>query len=302
MNKAFKPLACMLAAIFLAGCGLSVPSKLMDEAPDKDAPFHTRQGDYENKIVSHLVCEVAQGIYAARSRFILPWLASDAWGTAITLTITAEDQSSLNPGLSVFTPFRNHVFTFPSGGNVTAAQSFTMGVGGSISANSTRTETIQFTLVNSALFKLAKNHPSSCEDFEGGLMIDGDLKIREFVYDKAEVGQLGNANLFEGKDVSKASSYPFFNTFTETINFVSTYSGSANPSWKFAQLSNNTSGSGLVNAQRTYTNTAIITIGHLGTPPSEVAAASLDGSGSSQHQAQVQGSANATLLKAQTGF
>jgi hypothetical protein len=113
---------------------------------------------------------------------------------------------------------------------------------------------------------------------------------------------LGNANLFPGKNVANAPTYPFYNTFTETINFVTIFGGNATPSWKLARLSNNTSGSSLLSAQRTYTNTAIITIGKLGKPPTETTAASLDSAGTNQHQAQVQGGANATAIKGQAGF
>ena len=287
----------------VASCGLYVPAKtFQDETPASQSPYHSAEGDYENKIVSHLVCEVANGLYAAEDKFRLPWLASNKWGTAITLTITAEDQSGVSPGLSFFKPFENHIFSFPAGGPVTGARSFTMGIGASVSANATRTETIQFTLVNSDLVNLARHHPSTCEAFEGGLMIDGDLKIREFIYDKAVIASLGNGNLFSGKNVSNDWEYPFLNTFTENINFIATLSGNVNPSWKLAQFSNNTSGASLFSATRTYTNTAIITIGTIGTPPSETAAASLGASGTNQHQAQVQGSANATAIGGAIGF
>lgn len=229
----------------LGGCGLNVPEKTFpphNEAPDPQNAYHTAEGEYENQIVSHLVCEVGQGLYQAQEQFQLPWLGSSKWGTAITLTITAQNQGGLSPGLSFFKPFENHVFQFPVGGNVTGARSFTMGIGATVSANSQRTETIQFTLVNSALIDQARNHPSNCQMFEPGLMIDGDLKIREFIYDKAVIAKLGNASLYLAKDVSKSSNTPFLNTFTENINFIATYSGNVNPSWKLANFSNNTSG------------------------------------------------------------
>jgi hypothetical protein len=289
-----------MAALLLAGCGLGVPSKTYDETPNPERANYSAQGEYENRIVSHLVCEVANGLYAAESAFTLPWLVSPKWGTAITITITAQDQGGVSPGLSFFKPFENHIFTFTNGGNVTSAQSFTMGIGASVSANATRTETIQFTLVNDALYKFAKRIKPKCELFEGGLMIDGDLRIREFIYDKAVIADLGNANLFAGRDVANNYKYPIYNTFTETINFVATFSGNVNPSWKLARFSNNTSGSGLGSAARTYTNNVIITIGPLGKPPTETAAASLDSAGTNQHQAQVQGGANATAAKGQT--
>jgi hypothetical protein len=106
--------------------------------------------------------------------------------------------------------------------------------------------------------------------------------------------------LFAGRNVANDWKYPLYNTFTETINFVATFGGNVNPTWKLAQFSNNTSGSSLASATRTYTNQVIITIGPLGKPPTETSAASLDASGAAQHQAQVQGGANATAAKGQT--
>lgn len=291
-----------LLAASVAGCGLYVPAKtFQSETPKPDPNYTTAEGVYENKIVVHLVCEVSNGIAAAEHAYNLPWLASEKWGTAITLTITAEDQSSVSPGLSFFTPFENRILTFPAGGNVTASQSFTLGVGGSVSANGTRTETIQFTLVNADLMRAAKLNPT-CTQFEGGLMIDGDLKIKEFIYDKAVIAAIGNANFFAGKNPVNATQYPIYNTFTETINFVSTLSGNATPSWKLARFSDNTGAGNLFSAQRTYTNQAIITIGPLGTPPSETEAAALGPSGQTQHTTQVQGAATATAIRAQMGM
>jgi hypothetical protein len=302
MNSWAKMAVALLLLGPLAGCGLGVPAKTFEsETPSEDFPHPSPEGLYENKIVSHLVCEVAQGLYAAESKIPLPWLVSKKWGTAITLTITAEDQTGVSPGLSFLKPFQNHIFTFPVGGNVTGSQSFTLGVGASISSNATRTETIQFTLVNSDLFQQGKANPT-CERYEGGIMVDGDLKIREFIYDKAVIALYDNANDYVGKNSGIAYQYPFYNTFTETINFVAILSGNVNPSWKLAQFSDNASGASLFNAQRTYTNQAIITIGPLGTKPSETEAAALGASGQNQHQAQVQAGANATAMHGQMGF
>jgi hypothetical protein len=149
-----------IISLALAGYGLGVPSKtLRSDTPDATAPYHTEQGNYENLIVAHLLCKLADGVAAANKSFDLPWLVSSQWGTSVTLTITAEDQSGLNPGLSFIKLLPNSITTFPVGGNVTSSQSFTFGVGGSGSVNTTRTETIQFTFVNSALLAAAEVAP-----------------------------------------------------------------------------------------------------------------------------------------------
>jgi hypothetical protein len=187
--------AALLGVFVLGGCGLYVPDKepFADDSPDPNT-LKSSQGDYENKIVNHVTCEIENGLYEAQQKLPLPWL--ETWGTTVTLTITAQEQGGVNPGVSLIRPLENSVRTFPAGGMVTSPQSFSLGIGASGSANATRSETIQFTNVNRDLMAFAKKHPSSCDDFKDGLrvMINGDLKIRQFIYDKLYVAGFGNAN------------------------------------------------------------------------------------------------------------
>jgi hypothetical protein len=301
--RIFRSLAATFVLALLAGCGLYVPAKdpLKSDTPDPIAPYHTSQGDYENKIVAHMVCEIANGLAAAQSSFALPWLGSSKWGTSVTLTITAQEQSGLNPGVSLTKPIHNVVTPFPVGGSVVSSQSISLGLGGSISANATRTETIQFTFLNSALLLVASNYPSNCAKFEGGPMIDGDLEIRQFIYDKAQIARMGNASLYNGKpyDPATAWKWPVYNTFTEQINFIATLSGNITPTWKLARFAT-TSSPNLLSAQRTYTNQLIITIGPVGTPPSNDSPATLSASAQNQHNAQVNAGAFATSIQGST--
>lgn len=120
-------------------------------------------------------------------------------------------------------------------------------------------------------------------------MIDGDLKIIQFIYDKAEVAYSGNAATAPAK-------WPLYNTFTEDISFVATYSGNATPSWKLIRLSANTAGN-LISAQRSYTNELIITLGPISKYPSINEAAQLSAAAASQHNAHVSAGAIATSIK-----
>jgi hypothetical protein len=141
-----------------------------------------------------------------------------------------------------------------AGAIVTNTESFSLSFGGTASANSLRTETIQYTFSNKDLLKYYKGQ--SCKN--NGVMIDGDLKIREFIYDKAQIADSGNASLV-GTGLT-ANQAPPFNTFTEEITFVASYGGSFTPTWKLARISANAS-SNLLVAQRTNTNDLIITLG-----------------------------------------
>src|SRR5580704_2551541 len=254
----------MVLAGACVGCGLYTPHKdpFTSDAPN---PSRTsRQGNYESAIVNHVTCEIAQGLTEAQ-QLNLPWLNS--WGTTVTQTITAEDQTGLAPGVSTIAPLNNVIFPFATGGNVTSAQSFSLNFGGTASANALRTETIQYTFRNSDILLYVK--PDTCAAMQSGVLIDGDLKIREFIYDKAVIARLGNASL--KVDVPKGLQtwqLPPFNTFTEEITFVAAYGGSFTPTWHLARISANT-GANLVVAERTNTNDLIITLGPIKCPPPE---------------------------------
>jgi len=238
--------------IVLSGCGVYTPSKdpFRDDVPGPTTGT-TNGGNYENSIVNHVTCEIAQGLYQAK-KLELSWLMD--WGTTVTQSITAEDQSGLAPGITSINPFQNGVIQFPVGGNVVSPQSFSVSVGGTASANALRTETIQYTFRNRDILRLA--NPETCtRELPGGVLIDGDLKIREFIYDKALIARLNNASLVAGDDSP-------FNTFTEEITFVAAYGSSFTPTWKLVRLTANTS-SNLIVAQRTNTNDLVITLGPL---------------------------------------
>jgi hypothetical protein len=144
----------------------------------------------------------------------------------VTLSLTVEDQSGLAPGISAVAPLHNVIFPFSSGGNVISSQSFSLSIGGTASVNALRTETIQFTMKNSEAIR-----QKDCD--ANGVLIDGDLKIREFIFDKAVIAAAGNG----AWDTKR----PPYNSWTEEITFVSAYGGSITPTWKLARVTANTS-------------------------------------------------------------
>ncbi|MBZ9740686.1 hypothetical protein [Mesorhizobium sp. CO1-1-4] len=286
----------------LSGCGLSVPAKSISrsDTPPSDQAHFTAQSKYEDDIVSHVVCELGLGLTRAQ-RFELPWLSK--WGTAVTLTITAQDQGGLSPGATFVNPLQNAVKLFAKNGNVTIARSFSAGVGVSAATTATRTETIQFTYLNSDLLQSAKDI-KNCKRFQGGTQIDGDLKIGEFIFDKAMLARAGNTSLYgeTSKNFNATSfkrpgqswEWPTFNTFTEEVTFLAAFGGNATPSWKLVSGTIDANSS-LIAAQRTYTNDLILTMGPV-TPPTEKTAATLSTAAQSQHNARVQASAIATSI------
>jgi hypothetical protein len=283
----------------LAACGLYTPDKdpFTSDAPIAPDYKDTRQGSYESGVVDHITCEISRALAQTDDTYRIGWLRKK-WGTAVTLTITVEDQTGLSPGISFLQPLPNHVFGFPTGGNFVSPQSFSFSIGGTASVNGLRTETIQYTVKNSDAIKY-----SDCGNTGAGVLIDGDLKIREFIFDKAQIVAAGNG-LWDVKN-------PPYNTWTEEITFVSAYGGTATPTWKLARFSANTS-SNLLVAQRTNTNDLIITLGPLDpcqqtTPPptgcpsgAATGPLQLTAAAMNQHNARVSANAIATSVAGQS--
>jgi hypothetical protein len=243
----------------VAACGLYTPDKdpFTSNAPVAPDYKFSRQGSYESGLVDHVTCEISRGL----AETVTQWpgvsklgLGTD-WGTAVTLSITVEDQTGLSPGVSLLQPLPNVVFPFARGGNVTSPQSFSFSIGGTASVNALRTETIQYTFKNEDAIKFWK-----CGNTGSGVLIDGDLKIREFIFDKAQIVAAGNG-LFDPKLNPKSTTTKMpYNAWTEEITFVASYGGTATPTWHLARVSANAS-SNLVVAQRTNTNDLIVTLG-----------------------------------------
>jgi len=264
----------------LGGCGLTVPEKqlLSDDAPVGHAE-QSRQGEYENALIGHINCEIRRGMWRVKkARFgsEVPWLYGPNWGTAVNLQIQIDEMGRLSPGVSLTHPFRN-AFAVAEGTTslpltpddllkpsiAAIPRFFSLGLGASASAHSSRQETVQYTLANALLLAEAEDwfgrypEAESCRMTRGGLgiMIESDLKIDDFIYDKASIASYGNV-------MHTPRRWAPFNTFQETIAFVATFNGSATPSWKFARATVNPDGQTAF-AERSNTNTLIITLGPL---------------------------------------
>jgi hypothetical protein len=249
----------LLSGIALGGCGMVVHE--MHE-------FYSKQGDEkfdENVIVSQIKCELHKGVqdtlteaggFSAFSGNNIDWLRT--WGATVTLTLTVDEKSGFNPGLTFLSPMKNETYLL-SGTSITSPQAFSLGLGLQGSGDATRKETIAF---NYAFNDLLNEKPirTSCEH-ENGLFIHSDLKIGQFIENKAFIAKVPGT-----VKATKPGSSPF-TTFTYEATFVIVYGGSATPSWKLARLSANSSSS-LLSLMRTKTQDVTITMGPVVSPPS----------------------------------
>lgn len=291
----------------MAGCGLYVPDKspLVSGKPDEPADKFSPQALFEDKVVRHINCELSRGLVRANSAWTMPWLTSKDFGTAVTLTITAQQQSGANANVSIIEQFRNAITVFPSsrGGNIVTPQNLSLGLGVTAAANATRTETIQWTQRNSDLNEYYLNRRSDCSVYRDGIMLDSDLKIADFIYDKAQLVAQNNLTattsvpkLYQKIFGNKIQEAPLFNTFTGEITFLGAFGGSVNPNIRLVSVNSGNLGN-LIGAQNTYTSDIIITIGQL---KPDVFPYQLGTPGLDQHQSRVNGNAIATSIQAQS--
>jgi hypothetical protein len=261
-----SPLKCSgicVLLIALAGCGVFAPEKSLLVNDNVDPPNPPPQGQFEANVISHIACEISNGLWKAAHQpdasHRLQWLTN--YGAFVTLKLVVEDQSSLSPNASFITPLFN-------------MQAFTLSIGGSGSANATRTETIQLTLSDGDLYAIAKKNRNAgnvdCKDWQNGVMIDSDLKIAQFIYDKAFVASTLVAP-------NKLTSTSPLSQIQFEINFVASYSGNVTPTWKFTRSTFNSNGT-FLSAMRTDTDDVTITIGPLNADTRALHNAALTGS------------------------
>lgn len=290
----------LLAALALApltACGTLVPGKHLLSTdtrvndPTKPDFGQSSEGRAEANIIANIRCEIQNGIYAASQikhdgKYNVPYLYS-TWGTQVTLNLTWEEQSSFTPGISIKRPLSN-------------SQSKAIGVGGSASAHATRKETVTFLFANADLYASARDWLDKsktlpdCKGRETGTMIDSDLKIADFIVDKATLASTGISS-------TNDPSEPPFSTFQEDITFVGAYGFDFTPTWTLTRFSANGDGK-LVGAIRTTTGDVLITLGPLAPDPANPGhyLHKLGELAQAQHIAAIGGGATAGQIKSQS--
>lgn len=148
--------ATVIVSCGLASCGTVVPN--IKEAWDKDYPGDpttkpptppiTGAAQIEYEIKKNVYCELKHAVITAQSyaetevngkkvvktnSFIPP-----KWGAQITLSLEVDESSAFSPGFSLNTPMPNALSYFGVLPAVTTAQSFSLGLGGTLSSTATR--------------------------------------------------------------------------------------------------------------------------------------------------------------------
>ena len=209
----------------------------------------------------------------------LSWLKT--WAAQVTLTITVDEKSSLNPGVSLNKILENAITKFPNG-TVTTAQSSSIGFGGTVSADGTRKETVAWLIdfsrfTNPGSLKLAKKKrdqlyevaretrsstiPSPCSN-QNGILIENDLKLREWLYTVLTPAfpRGGIVPDYSGSLATEAKTSKK-DVISHEVTFVILYNGNVTPSWKLVNVSVNQGSLPLFSAQRSRTQDLLISMG-----------------------------------------
>jgi hypothetical protein len=237
-------LAVFLTVIFTSGCGLHTPEVVISNGDPNSASILV------NKIVNHVRCELKYAVrytvwYDTQNALIqpdhkrrVPWI--DKWGAKLALKLTLKEKSSVSPGVSLINP-------------LSMGQSYTTGLGGSASSQATRTVNLDFFYDFSSEF-LGKDFdsrvaPKKCNP-PGNSLIDGDLKIAEFV-DMATFPYYLPGNV--------SAKMP--DATSQEIEFVIAADANLTPTWKLIRVSTSGGSTGMFDVNRTSTNDVIVSIG-----------------------------------------
>jgi hypothetical protein len=220
-----------------------------------------------NRILNHAKCELRDAVITAHNadldnarrygRRRLEWL--DHSTAKISIKLIAEEKGTLNPGLSFKQLLPSSITNFSNNTNVTTAQSSSVGLGGMLQADATRTENIDYTYVIKGDFLDNQTNgrvkPRPCNE-HGGIFLDANLKIQDWLSGATTPFLISAAVPSE-----VGSTAP--DVLSHEANFVAMANANVTPSWTLVNVSANTA-TNLIAAGRTTTGDLIVSLGQAG--------------------------------------
>jgi hypothetical protein len=251
-------------ALSQAGCGLAVP--------DIQEPWQSP--DTTQRMVVGIVCRVRHDLKTELQELVNSPVGADylkKWGVQVALTLTVEEKSSLVPGVIFNNPLASAITTFPGTASVpptkaftpntvASPQNFSLGVGGTLSADADRIDIVSFYY---SVKELLDDHDDykQCETYPAAsgssLLVDSeDLKIKEWIETATQLS-----------GVTGGVKYPEYATgpakqdvIQHHVKFEIVSSGNITPIWKLVRISAN-QGSPFFNVSRDRTHDLLITLG-----------------------------------------
>jgi hypothetical protein len=255
----YRMMSMAFAFSVLSGCGTVVPEiQELPGSPD-DGQLLVKE------IVRRVHCEVqdavqyviltdeqlaTQGLNGGKR--LTEWL--DTWGAQVQLNLTIVESTSLNPGVTLNTPMIPANTIFPGNIVVSAAQNYNFGIGASLSSEATRTDQVGAYYTVPELMKNKLNCAAG-DPFQGSLLLQSDLKLKEWLATLALTRNVGDAGNPSDKNV-----------ISHEVKFEIISNGDITPTWTLVRVSANTGGN-FFNTKRKRTHDLTITLGPNEKPP-----------------------------------
>jgi hypothetical protein len=215
----------------LGGCGLYVPN--ISEFPGDSVS----EQQLVQKIIQAVTCELRDAVNDFYDKQQRQHLFIDGWGAQLTLTLTIEERSELNP-TALWVP--NRMFSLFGGVD--------------LSADATRTDTINSFHTIHEIRALQSCTPE--ERPVGPFLLESDLKLENLLFDSQTTADTGQVNFTETARAGIGK-----NVIQHEVKFIVTSSGDLTPTWKLSRVwAVNQSGI-LLAALRNRTQDLLITLG-----------------------------------------
>jgi hypothetical protein len=230
----------LLGSILLSGCGLSVPEIQENRARPIDGVLMVQA------IIQSVRCQMIAAFKEIdredRARKVRVAQFLDHWGVEMTLTLTLDEKSTIAPNLSWLPP------------SPTTAV-FTLGAGGGVTADATRTDKMSFYYLIPALRQGKPCTAGVQQGNENSLLVENDLKLDEWL--RAYLSTIGTQ---EGTAPVTADGVLKDSVLTHDVKFDITSTGNITPAWKLTRVSINPSGT-LFSTSRDRTHDMSIVLG-----------------------------------------
>ena len=213
----------------LVGCGTYVPN--ISEFPSNSVD----ESQLVQKIVQAVTCELQDAVNHFYEKQQRKHLFIDTWGAQLTLTLTVQESTTINP-TAMWIP--NTIFSLFGGVNV--------------SSDATRTDIINSFHTIQELLALKSCAPA--ERPVGPFLLESDLKLENLLFDSQLASDTEQVN-FNGKTSNPA------NVISHEVKFIVTSSGNVTPAWKLSRVFTVNQGSIFLAALRNRTQDLLITLG-----------------------------------------
>lgn len=250
----YKMMATVFAFGVLSGCGTYVPEIQEPWVSPGQGQVMVRD------LVKHIHCEVekaVKGVIEQDKEFAVAWNNGkrdaewlETWGVQIALTLTIDESSNLNPGVTFNTPIIPANVAFPGLNPISMGQIYNFGLGGTLSSGATRIDKLStyFTvkqLLTEQKFCTEESQPSDPPKLS---LLESDLRLEEWLADAVFIQGTKTAE-FSSKAIEGQFKQ---NVISQEVKFMIVSSGNITPSWKLVRVSANPSSFFGVNRTRTH--------------------------------------------------